>query len=149
VDVIGEVSSKAEEREPASENEGDELLGRLVQLRDDVSSGRVEEARAAVKELEARWPDSERVQYWSRVLAPPAVRAQPGPDPRSRPLDRERVWLREHAREYPGCWLAVYGDRLIAADPDLEVVLAFANETPEGQHALLFQSFVLSSPGTV
>src|SRR5437016_2670549 len=95
--------------------------------------------RAMVKELEARWPDSERVQYWSRVLAPPTARTMPRPDPRSRPLDRERTWLREHAREHPGCWLAVYEDRLIAADPDLDVVLELANQTPEGEHALLYQ----------
>jgi hypothetical protein len=139
VDVIGEISSKAADQKPTSENDGDELLRRLAQLRDDVSSGRVEEARAAVQNLEARWPESERVQYWSRVLAPPAARTLPRPDPRSRPLDRERAWLREHAREYPGCWLAVYEDRLIAADPDLEVVLAAASQTPEGEHALLYQ----------
>jgi hypothetical protein len=58
---------------------------------------------------------------------------------RSRPLDRERAWLREHGREYPGCWLALDEDRLIAADPDLEVVLSLANQTPEGQRALLYQ----------
>src|SRR5262249_5008673 len=107
--------------------------------RDDVSAGRIEEARAAVRDLEARWPESERVQYWSKVLAPPVARTMPAPDSRSRPLDRERVWLREHAREHPGCWLAVYEDRLIAADPDLEVVLRQANQTREGQHALLYQ----------
>jgi hypothetical protein len=99
-----------------------ELHRRLEQLRDDVSNGRVKEARAAVKELETRWPESKRVQYWARVLAPPVVVPTTGPDPRSRPRDRERAWLKEHAREYPGCWLAVFEGRLVAADPDLEVV---------------------------
>ena len=141
MDVTSEidVSGKAEEQKPGPQNDSDELLRRLIQLRADVSGGRIEEARAAVKDLAARWPDSERVQYWSRVLAPPTARTMTGPDPRSRPLDRERAWLREHAREHPGCWLAVYEDRLIAADPDLEVVLTRANQTPEGQHALLYQ----------
>src|SRR5688500_2393561 len=73
-----------------------ELQQRLTQLRDDVSRGRVKEARAAVKELEARWPKSKRVQYWARVLAPPVVVPSTGPDPRSRSRDRERAWLREH-----------------------------------------------------
>src|SRR5947209_5788102 len=134
-----EVNGKAEDQKPSTEDNGHEFLRRLAQLRDDVSAGRFEEARALVKDLEARWPDSERVQYWSRVLAPPTACTPPGPDPRSRPLDRERVWLREHAQEHPGCWLAVYEDRLIAADLDLEVVLTLANQTPEGRHALLYQ----------
>ncbi len=123
----------------ALECDGDELPRRLTQLPDDVSRGRVEEARAALSDLTARWPDSERVQYWSRVLAPPIARAVADPDPRSRPLDREREWPRDHAREHPGCWLAVYEDRLIVADPDLNVVLAKANQTPEGQRAVLYQ----------
>ena len=73
------------------------------------------------------------------MLAPPTASTVSGPDPRSRPLERERAWLKEHAREYPGCWLAVYEDRLIAADPDLGVVLTIADHAPEGQHALLYQ----------
>jgi hypothetical protein len=141
MDVIGKnkVSGRTEDQRSATETDEDEFLRRLTQLREDLSCGRVEEARAAVKDLEALWPASERVQYWSRVLAPPTAHTMPGPDPRSRPLDRERAWLREHAREHPGCWLAVYEYRLVAADPDLEVVLAQANQTPEGQHALLYQ----------
>src|SRR5689334_8930055 len=95
----------------------DELDQSLAQLRDDVSSGHVTEARVAVQQIAARWPESERVQYWVRVLAPPEVVPTSGPDPRSQPRDRERAWLREHGREYPGYWLAVYEDRLIAAGP--------------------------------
>ena len=114
-----------------------ELHQRLEQLRDDVSNGRVKEARAAVKELEARWPESKRVQYWARVLAPPVVIPTTGPDPRSRPRDRERAWLKQHAREYPGCWLAVFEDRLVAVGPDPRVVLSEARRALGDQAALL------------
>jgi hypothetical protein len=141
VNVKSETVVPAAEEDPRHDPlcDTDELLRKLSQLRDDVSSGRVEAARAAVSDLIARWPQSKRVQYWARVLAPPTARTMAEPDPRSRPLDRERAWLREHARNYPGCWLAVYEDRLIAADPELEVVLTLANQTPEGQRALLYQ----------
>jgi hypothetical protein len=121
----------------ASPDTDDELDQKLAQLRDDVSNSRVPEARAMVKELEARWPESKRVQYWARVLAPPVVIPTTGPDPRSRPRDRERAWLREHGHEHPGCWLAVYEDRLIAADPDLGVVLPEARRTLGDRAALL------------
>lgn len=115
----------------------EELEQRLAQLRDDVSHSRVPEARAAVKDLAARWPDSPRVQYWASVLAPPVIVPTSGRDPRSRPRDRERAWLREHRHEYPGCWLAVFEDRLIAADPDLAVVFREARRVLGTEGALL------------
>ena len=102
-----------------------------------ISNSRVTEARTAVEELKARWPESERVQYWARVLAPPEVVPTTGPDPRSRPRDLERAWLREHGREHPGCWLAVYEDRLIAADPDLAVVYSEVRRALGAEGALL------------
>jgi hypothetical protein len=119
----------------------DELERRLAQLRDDISrGGRVSEAREAVKELEARWPEDPRVQYWARVLAPPGVIPTPDAHRHRRPLDRDRVWLKQHAREYPGCWLAVYEDHLIAADPDFGVVLSEARRTlGEGKAFLHYQ----------
>src|SRR5437764_176261 len=85
-----------EEEQAAAPGAEDELDQRLAQLRDDLSNSRVTEARAAVDELKARWPESERVGYWARVLAPPEVVPTTGPDPRSRPRDRERAWLRQH-----------------------------------------------------
>src|SRR5207302_3960870 len=109
-------------------NDEKELERKLAQVREYVEHSRVEEAQAELKEMERRWPASERFQHWVRVLAPPIVRTVPGRDPRSRPFDKDRAWLRQHGREYPGCWLAVYEDRLIAADPDLGVVLAEAEK---------------------
>jgi hypothetical protein len=54
-----------------------------------------------------------------------------------RALDRERAWLQAHAREHPGCWLAVFEDRLIAADPDLRAVLAITRQSLGDKSALL------------
>jgi hypothetical protein len=95
-----------------------EDLARLVRLVDD---GRIEEARRLAPQLAEKWPESRPIQHPNRVLEPPKVIPSP-PGLRGRNLDPERAWLREHAHEYPGCWLAVYGDRLIAADPDLKKV---------------------------
>src|SRR4051794_33988722 len=95
-----------------------EDLARLVHL---VDEGHVEEARRLAPELAQKWPDSRPIQHLNRVLKPPEVIPSP-PGLRGRNLDREHAWLREHAHEYPGCWLGVYEDRLIAADPDLAVV---------------------------
>ena len=112
-----------------------ELTADLARLRDMVEQSDVEGARAFVKELEQRWPDSERVQHWARVLAPPVARVLRGV--RGRSLEKERAWLREHGKEYPGCWLAILGDQLIVADPDMRVVLKVTRETPGARKALL------------
>jgi hypothetical protein len=51
-----------------------------------LTEGTVERARLVVRELERRWPESEDVQYWARVLAPPKTRVRHGE--RGRPLSR-------------------------------------------------------------
>jgi hypothetical protein len=134
-----EQTREVEERSAAPADPEEELTQKLEQIRDLVTRSRAPEAYALAKEMQHHWPESELVQYWVRVLAPPIVRSVPGPDPRSRPRDKERAWLREHGHEYSGCWLAIYEDRLIAADPDLGLVLAEAKRNPEGQRALIYQ----------
>jgi pentatricopeptide repeat protein len=124
--------------QPAAATEPPELVDALARLRGLVEQSRVEEARTYVKEMEQRWPASERVQYWARVLAPPVARVVPGgPHP---PLDAEYAWIREHGREYPGCWIAVKGNRLVAADRDPGVVIDAVRQSPESKDALLHYS---------
>jgi hypothetical protein len=140
---VGTVEPSAEHRDLLSPDRsgsacGDDqtaLAEQLTRLRSLVEQSDVEGARALVRELEACWPEAERVRHWAQVLAPPTVTLRPGE--RSRSLDRERAWLRQHAREYPGCWLAVYEDRLIAAKPDLVSVLAEVRQAIGDEGALL------------
>ena len=108
----------------------------LTRLRDLLARGDVKTARALVKELEQRWPDAARVRHYARVLEPPKVRMRP--DIPARSSEREWKWLEEHGHEYPGRWLAVYGDRLIAADRDLQAVLARIREAIGEESAFLF-----------
>ena len=83
----------------------DQLDADLAHLRRQIEQDDVLGARAFVAELEQRWPDSPRVRRWARVLAPAEVRLAPGVPSRS--FDSEYEWLRQHRREYPGCWIAV------------------------------------------
>jgi hypothetical protein len=93
----------------------------LARLRRLLEEGAVEEARRLAPEMTARWPASAAIQHLARVLEPPRVVPSP-PGLRGRSFDREHAWLQQHAGEHPGCWLAIYGDQLIAANPDLSVV---------------------------
>ncbi len=123
--------------QPVSAAAEEEALAEDLQhLRDLLEEGDVEGARKFVKELEPRWPESERVRHYAHVLAPPTSRVRS--DIKGRPLDREWEWLRQHGHEYPGCWLAVFEDQLVAADPDYQVAVAKAREVLGRGGALMF-----------
>lgn len=99
-----------------------DIDSKIRELRSLIENHQVDEARRFVEELSARWPGSEHVAKWRRVLAPPEVLGtSPGAN-KSR--EAERGWLAAHAKEHPGCWMALEGDRLIAVDSDLAVVRA-------------------------
>lgn len=107
----------------------------LARLRALLEQGDVEGARAWAKELERLWPEADEVKRYAEVLAPPQVSIRHGHRGPSR--QRERAWLREHARQYRGQWLAVLEDELIAADADLGAVLTAVNQTPGARRPLV------------
>jgi hypothetical protein len=121
------VGTTAEDRATADPLESD-----LAQLRRQIEQDDVLGARTFVAKLEQRWPDSPRVRRWARVLAPAEVTLVV--DRPVRPLEREQEWLRKHRGENPGCWLAIHGDHLVAAHPDLgrvyEAVRAAIGDAP-------------------
>ena len=123
---------------PPIEVAGDQtaLAEDLQHLRGVLDAEDVEGARRLVKELETRWPDSERIRHYAHVLAPPKVRMRG--DIQVRPPTKEWEWLRQHAHEYPGFWLAVLGDQLVAADPDGSVVRTKAREAPGQERPLIY-----------
>ncbi len=108
-------------------------LDRLVAL---VEASRVEDARELSSELARKWPDSRPVQHLCRVLQPPRVLSGGGLPVRS--FQQEFAWIRGHAHEYPGCWLAIHGDRLVAAGASRREVVSAAREALGEARALLF-----------
>ncbi len=108
----------------------------LALLRSLVEADDVEAARSLAPQLLERWPESPEARHWARVLAPPKATALRGET--SRCVEREREWLRQHRHEYPGCWLAVYEDRLVAADPDLQTVYKIAREALGDRGAVIY-----------
>ena len=94
------------------------------QLSELFTASRILQARRVVKDYVARWPESARLQHWDRVLEPPRVI---GRRPASlRDLAPEKAWIAAHRDQYRGCWIALVGSRLVAADPQASVVRAAA-----------------------
>jgi hypothetical protein len=108
----------------------------LARVRSLVEADRVEEARALAPWVLERWPHDERAQYWVRVLEPPVVSRADGAPNQDFPVERE--WLKQHRHEYPGCWIAVREDQLIAAYPELERVYAEVRQTLGDESAVVF-----------
>lgn len=112
--ILTRPASEAEEQfaDPAA------ALERVGEL---LSSSDFHGARALLRRLKEQWPDSPRIEKAAAlILEPPKARLLDSGS--GRDLRREFAWLRAHAREYPGCWVAVSGDDLSAADPDLKIV---------------------------
>jgi len=97
---------------------------RLLRL---IEQSMVREARALAPVLAEKWPESRPIQHLAWVLEPPIIVPNRLGLERN-PLEREYGWLREHGGKYPGCYIALYGDQLIAADPNVGRVRRAARE---------------------
>jgi hypothetical protein len=105
-----------------------QYLGDVAQLQLLLSGGKVEEARRFAHEVQGRWPKSELVSQFVRVLAPPLARVVSGRPGISREqTQKENDWLRKHAPEHAGSWVVLDGDRLIAAHPRLRTAMEEAD----------------------
>jgi hypothetical protein len=81
------------------------------------------------------FPDHARVQRAAQVLAHPVVRAvRPA---RAKELGASRAWLREHASEYRGQWVAVRQGQLLGAAPSLETLRPLIGEGEEAASTLV------------
>jgi hypothetical protein len=107
----------------------------MAQVRSLLQQADLNAARACLAQLKEEWPDSERVARLSRLLTPSGVRLDSERSDRARA--EEHQWLRQHARRYPGHWLALLGDRLIAADRELSAVLEQVRRTARPDDVLL------------
>ncbi len=81
------------------------------------------------------FPDHERVQRAARVLAPP--KAQVTYLPRAKGLDDSRMWLREHAGEYKGQWIAVREGRLLGAAYSFDVIKPLIGEDEDAASTIV------------
>ena len=108
------------EAAPAEHPDLVDLRAGLERIRREVEAGRVEEALRVAESLALDWPEDRTLQHWRQVLRPTTIRLLP-PEP-ARDFEKERKWMREHAHEHAGEWVALKGDRLVCADPSAGAV---------------------------
>ncbi len=101
-------------------------------IREAAELGNLRLARTLVAEGLRDHPDEQELRAWERAVQPATVRPSP-----SRGSDRtqEVAWLRAHASEHRGRWVAVDGDQLLAEAPEMTSVLndlqaRFAGRSP-------------------
>jgi hypothetical protein len=99
--------------DPQNEDEAHKLIWQLLE------GDRGSVARRKSIEWTAKFPESARLKRWADVLNPTYSASFPSP---GRDFRADDAWFKENAHKYPGCWQAVSGGQLIAADPSLEVV---------------------------
>lgn len=78
------------------------------------STGGIADARVMVERAQERFPEDPRFGEWKRVLAPVEVRPGPPADPELIGGDELQRWIRAHALEYSGEWVAVGKNGLVA-----------------------------------
>ena len=90
----------------------------IIGVRLALAEGAHLSARRLAEEGAARYPETDLLRQFAAVLAPPQV-ARSGPGAPLSYAESSR-WLREHAAEYPGQWVALRGGMLLASASTLK-----------------------------
>lgn len=101
---------------PSAEAQQTERVSSIAVIRDLLRQEMISAAREVLAVLPQNLLEDPALQALRRALAPPFVRTSSrlGVD-----RSREFAWLREHAREYRGQWVAINENGLVAAAPTL------------------------------
>jgi hypothetical protein len=91
-------------------------LGRAIDLA--LSLQMVITARELAQLGRRLYPKDEHIQQASQVLSPPVAHSKRLP--RARGLDASKTWLRDHANEYRGQWIAVHAGKLVGVAGTLD-----------------------------
>lgn len=106
-----------------------------LRLRDLIEGSRIPEARALAPELAEKWPESGTLQHYARCLEPPVARVAPGTSGRDPGPNLQ--WLRDHAGEHSGMWVAILDGGLLAVGPDRQEVVSGAERAHPGAQFLV------------
>ena len=121
------------------DHEGTPPESYLAEIYAALEVNRVTEALDLVNRAAALFPDHTEVQRLYRILTPGQSRSVSGKRYRQPDRSESFEWIRQNAEKYTRQWIAVLGPSLVAASPDLEVVLQVIREAQfEEPPVLLF-----------
>jgi len=108
----GKSMAQTTEIEISSDESAEAGLNRLREL---LGAGYIKEARSLLAKLHSLYLLDVEVDRYVRLLSRPTFRKVNIPQEDRRSFRKEFDWLKEHAHEYPGRWLAVYDGELVAS----------------------------------
>ena len=98
----------------------------LHAIADALASGKPGLARKLALDGTKQYPDSEELQTYARVLAPPTVTHVGQLQTPS--IRASRQWLRAHWQDYIGQWVAVRDGQLLYASPSFDELSAHVDD---------------------
>lgn len=116
-----------------------EPLSYSDRIRHLVQVGEILEAQKLLAEALEQEDCGEDLSYWERLIGPTKkfrVGGEKAPDPAP-----DFRWLREHAQEYDGQWVALRNGELLASASSLKEVLSALKELEPEQATLLHRIY--------
>jgi len=92
-------------RAPSATNIALNARDKMLEIKRLVESGRIREARRYLLGLRTSMEQDPEIDLWSRVLSEPKVTVEPRATGGA--LGENSAWLKQHAREYQGLWVAL------------------------------------------
>ncbi len=92
-------------------------------------------AIAMAQEAGKLFPDHEKAQTWAHILAPPVVRGMSPARPRG--LLESSDCIRDHAKNYPGQWLAARKGVLVGAAPTFQELQSIIEQYEDPENILV------------
>lgn len=114
----------------------DESTLYVPRIRTLLHSGDFRGARALVAEAREHDCNEPELEKLAKLVAPPTYKLTPA---EGRDRSAEMQWLREHAEEYRGQWVAVLGSELLGHSPELRDLMTHLRaEVPEAPALLQY-----------
>ena len=106
----------------------------FIQQMKDLLTTDVEEARKIAAEAIKKFPHSNVIKTYLKIVEPPRITSRPASG-----ISREKEfkWIRKHRNEYKGQWVALYQDKCLATGLNVAEVKNKAKEQTDLRNILI------------
>jgi hypothetical protein len=107
----------------------------LVAIEEALKLGNSAEAIKLTKSGTELFPDNDHLSRVAKILAPPVIRVIQ--NPQTQPFASSRKWLREHAQQYKGQWVAVSEGILLGSAITMQALLTYLGPDLDRDNTLI------------